>query len=155
MHRSVIIEGPDGCGKTRLASFLSEKLGLPIYTAGPPPKTLWGLIKNLNEQVRKIEAGYILDRCTPISQAVYRDKPKNLIYRAIIEYFARRADIVLCETNDPVHEVKHYDTDEHLEYIRLKSAVIRKNYRTVLGNYCYIPYNWRTTRESEILKRLS
>jgi thymidylate kinase len=34
----VILEGPDGCGKTTLANRLAERFGMRIHHEGPPPK---------------------------------------------------------------------------------------------------------------------
>jgi adenylate kinase family enzyme len=73
----VIIEGPDGSGKTTLAQSLSESLGMRVLHAGGPPKDAVELLKRVRAQ--KGSRGDILDRCGLISEFVYgtvlRGKP--------------------------------------------------------------------------------
>lgn len=155
MSRSVILEGPDGCGKSTLAEFLSQHLMLPVKVAGPPPKNVFQEIRNTTEQIYWLKKGCILDRCTPVSQAVYRNKPQSMLYNSVLDYMATKAKIIFCITDSPEHERKHYDTDDHIEYIETQSNMICQNYMKVLSRHAHTVYDWRIDDEFEILKSIS
>ena len=155
MFRSVILEGPDGCGKSTLAEFLSRHLRVPVKTAGPKPKNLLHEIKNIREQIYWLKKGCILDRCTTVCQAVYRNKPESLIYNSVLDYMSTKAKIVFCITDTPKHERKEYDTDEHLEYIESNRQQIYENYMRILSRHEHTVYDWRIDNEFEVLKSVS
>lgn len=154
MFKSIIIEGPDGCGKSKLAAFLSYELDIPIYTAGPKPKNFFQQVYQLIEQYGALNNGYILDRCTPFSQAVYRDIPNNLIYRILQKLFIRKSCLIYCITKDPIHEIKHYDTADHIEYLNKQQSKISSNYESIMDQYPHTVYDWRVDDEFKLLKSL-
>lgn len=71
MRRPIILEGPDGAGKSTLAAALSKSLGLPVFHTGGPPADKKELTAKLKE-VRKHAGRCIFDRVPHISEIVYR-----------------------------------------------------------------------------------
>jgi len=76
VKRMVIVEGPDGSGKTTLTGQLSEDLGLPVLrhetlssTEGPTDPA--ALVKWWRERISKDTPG-IYDRCFFISELMYQ-----------------------------------------------------------------------------------
>lgn len=72
----LIIEGPDGAGKSFTAEFLSSAVNIPIHHSGGPPKSTKEMFNRALAQTRMDNV--ILDRVAIISDMVYgpiiRDK---------------------------------------------------------------------------------
>lgn len=152
--RSVIIEGYDGCGKSTLATYLSNNMGLPVYLAGPKPKNLWEIIKRIFEQNKALNDGVIMDRCTPISEAIYGEKTNNIIYKLLTRYFLSKADLVLCVSENPIHVIKQYDTIEHIEFIENNKEKLMNSYYDYLLPFNYFLYDWRKADVDDVLRCL-
>ncbi len=65
----IIIEGPDGSGKTTLATKLATGLTKRVLHAGGPPKTREDIYDRIYGQF--LQFGEILDRATIVSEPVY------------------------------------------------------------------------------------
>ena len=95
----LIIEGPDNCGKTNIASLLSDVLKIPVYKSGREVDAFkekdaqynilkWGVYEQL-KMVETYDSGIIFDRFFP-SEFVYS------------KVYNRKSDIEL---------IKKYDKD--------------------------------------------
>ena len=65
----IIIEGPDGAGKTYTAEWLSSQLRIPIHHAGGPPKRAEEIQERMD--VFWKEPYKIFDRCIYFSEQIY------------------------------------------------------------------------------------
>ena len=65
----IVVEGPDGAGKSTLCSMLGKALGLPILHAGGPPET----VKDVEDRIAQVllDPMVIRDRCVLVSELVY------------------------------------------------------------------------------------
>src|SRR4051812_3455357 len=68
----IVLEGPDNAGKSTLAAFLSERLGIPVKHSGGPSKHPG----EVNERARAFgadDSDLIYDRHPCVSQNLYQD----------------------------------------------------------------------------------
>lgn len=72
MKRTIILEGPDESGKTTLAHGLSAITGASVIEIGPHPPTREAVLLFCETFLEAVSHGVIMDRCTPMSELVYR-----------------------------------------------------------------------------------
>lgn len=128
---NIILEGPDGAGKSTLAMALHKATRLPIKASEGKPAT-WRLYI---ERLRKYEAldRMIIDRHPIYSQQVYgkfRDDPE-IPDEHLDNFFSRRDVFIYCRAINPrlsCHVPKPTDPPGHLEFID-------KNYESILAVY--------------------
>lgn len=63
----IVLEGPDGAGKSTLIKAIEKRLGIEATHFGGPPK----YIDELHERVAASRSAKLLDRYSPISEQVY------------------------------------------------------------------------------------
>ena len=135
----IIVEGPDNSGKSTLISKLVEELGLTLLDRphGPPkdPTELRKRIKTLENHYNNKKA--IIDRHPLIGESIYGPILRNRnMLNEIQDYPELRRTfwssdffIIYCRPpmdkimNMETHQVKDYDTPEHLK--ALKRNVVR------------------------------
>ena len=72
----IVLEGPDGAGKSTLGRTLSAFLGVPLLHTGGPPETA----EAFRDKMRSLESfievykSLIIDRLPPISEHVYGEE---------------------------------------------------------------------------------
>lgn len=123
---NIIVEGPDACGKSTLARYLSQELNRPIIQSEGPEK----FPGEINERIRRYRFfdNIIFDRHPAISQGIYasfNDKTmpdKDLVF----DLYETRPVIVYCMARGVVldHQAKAHDSPEHLEQITVNSENI-------------------------------
>lgn len=153
----IIIEGPDSSGKSTLLNKLCQQFNYkpaPKLYAGPPTK-----LEHLTltcELLTTLEGNYIFDRFPTISELVYGPIIRNknlwdqdinswcryndLVINHIIIYCRPPRDVLL---NMEGHQLKDYDTKEHIQAIQKKQREIINAYDEVIS--CYgnvIPYDY-------------
>ena len=95
MHppKFILLEGPDGAGKSSLAQQLSRRYGIPVHHEGPPPQNivLYYHILGTIEHYRK--SGVVFDRLA-LSESIYgpllrgTDRLGNRYQRVIAQHLA-------------------------------------------------------------------
>ncbi len=150
MKNSIIVEGFDNMGKSTLIKELANRLNMPIYTAGPPPKDLKEMVVRFQEQLDCCKEGYLLDRVTAISEPCYnKDTPYHNVFYGVREMMAKDCIIIYCSTtwDDSSHVVKDHDTDEHLRFIEENREAICGRYEDMMKEcsslFTMLPFNWR------------
>jgi len=89
---SIILEGPNGCGKSTLAKLLSEKYGLRIYHATKPASHFEAIELAYGEyHLAKIPA--IFDRSHAISRLIYQRDTVGILERELLEVITARSMI--------------------------------------------------------------
>jgi GTPase SAR1 family protein len=70
--RPIVVEGPDGAGKSTLLAKLARDLGREAVHTGGANQSLDELNQKCREQAALMLDGKILDRCTFISDPIYK-----------------------------------------------------------------------------------
>lgn len=141
---AIILEGNDSSGK----SFLADRIGLPIYRSGGPPLDHGHMIRCLYEQQKAVDDHMVLDRVTAISQQIY-NVPLEVHTKALhLMLTTPKTILIYCRPSDldhalSKHEVKSYDTTEHLEHVVKNYHLITEKYDDFMAYYPHIQYDWQ------------
>ena len=126
---NIVIEGPDGAGKSTLAERLIEHLPLKLQKGEGPPKSQVEIIQRVQSY---LEMDYTLfDRHPCISQPIYGMFRKTDIFVPgvlITEFYAQNNFIIYMHGRAGNHKAKKYDTKEHLDTIHRYDGNIRNAY---------------------------
>lgn len=147
----IIIEGPDGAGKSTIAKILAGKHGLEIIHAGGPPKDAEDLRGRFATQFRGY--GKVLDRASFISEQVYGSVVRNglLVEQSEIDDTARRfvekgffvvycrpsVDTLIAHAREKLARLsseKGYKPDNHVQVVSDKIVRIAMRYDVVIEN---------------------
>lgn len=140
----IILEGPDGGGKSTLAQALSECLDMPVQGSEGPPK----FDGEINQRIRKYldyDRPYIFDRHPVISQAIYgsmRVGKPQMVNKELGEEFYNRSHLFIYVRSPSLskHVLKSYDTPEHLSIIHRNYDQLHKAYESWATLYARIIY---------------
>lgn len=130
---NIIIEGPDGGGKTTFAMLISDELGWQVIGSEGPPSN----ITDINHRaLRAVKAdGVIFDRHPVISNAIYdkfRER-KMPIAETVTHLFNKQHNLVIYVPGLPTlhgHIAKEHDTPQHMALILDNHDKICKEYDT-------------------------
>jgi len=137
----ILLEGMDGSGKSTLAKDLAKALGWQYHHPGGPPATLKEALQRCSEQLTFAYSNIVLDRCTAISDGLYRD---GGIYRW--DYYPHalnlvsQANVVFVYCRPPTDIIMHncmdvkegHDTDEVMEVVRKDGSRILNRYDNII-----------------------
>ena len=72
-YGAIILEGPDGCGKSTFGQLITGRTGLSPHHAGGVPKTLEDVVERADEiyELAKGIPTHFFDRHTAISELIY------------------------------------------------------------------------------------
>lgn len=136
MSSCIIVEGPDGSGKSTLIKKLEESMGIEAKHDGGPPKT----VGELEERLIHSPSHKLLDRWSGISELVYgtvlRGKcmmPKHEIMQYIHDH---KPTIIYCRPPNGVLETnlialertKAHKSEEHCREVRERFWKIVEEY---------------------------
>lgn len=157
----VIIEGPDGTGKSTLARRLAIELGSVVVSCGPGPRSDKELYAHLRNQFAILSAcsPVVMDRCTAVSHLVYSSIEKSLddhdhmtLLGNITDMRVLGVQFVLCVTDKPSHVIKDYDTAEKIENIDRNYCSLVARYNELLGDA--IRFDFTSDTVEQLLERL-
>jgi hypothetical protein len=153
-HRPIVIEGPDGMGKTVLANQLARQFGYSHKRCGPAPIRPVDLLYWVDRQEKQLrQRKVILDRMTCISSYVYGSLSTHYSYESIELYMERSLKsallhnpiFILCIASEVRHQPEEYDTlldsEELLEKLAVSLIPAYRERFTSLG-IPYIEYDW-------------
>lgn len=160
---TIIIEGPDNAGKSRLAEQLSEGLGLPVVHSVRPRRgwTPENALYHSTCQLRPQMA--ILDRVYAVSEYVYgriirgETALKHRHSEALLDFYCRPYLVIYCRPD--MDTILNNGERDQME------GVI-DNHRKIVGEYdevfdelgCYfsgniVKYNWREDNFKSLLHK--
>lgn len=178
MNGIIIVEGPDGSGKSTLVKNLQNKFilkSLKTIKHGPPvdAEDLYERCRDILTEAIHSNMNCIIDRFGLIGEQIYgpalRGKDmwveipqkKQEIFTALnalnpfFIYCRPPANIIANLAN---HEVKEYDTPEHLKGLAENQALIIKSYDNFFANWkAYNFFIWDYTKPEnyyDLVKRL-
>lgn len=118
----IVLEGPDGGGKSTLARHLSQALDMPVQPSEGPPKYKGEINKRI-ERYLSYDRPYIFDRHPVISQTIYNqirvgDDPE-LVSPSLAALFGAKPSIFVYVRAPSFarHVIKPHDTARHLKQI--------------------------------------
>lgn len=156
--RPIVIEGPDGAGKSTLVRKVSEGLGRPFSHTGGATDGLDQLNRACRAQSVLMLSGEILDRCVFISDDIYKISmgqipilpPAILVAR----FWTLNPVIVYCRLNSvatmkslTVETKKAHKPPEYLEEVRKHFSEVVRRYDSKMElltqeGFTVLGYNW-------------
>lgn len=118
----IVLEGPDNAGKSTLAAFLSERLGLPIQHSGGPSK----YPGEVNERAQRFNADtsdLIYDRHPCVSQNIYQAALKTggelVIEEHLDAFYKLEPFIIYCRNERGVegHQMSEHSSEEYFRQV--------------------------------------
>lgn len=156
----IVLEGPDGAGKSTLAKQLSAALNVPIHHSGGPPKSEMEIIerqKAMIDNLRNKEL-MIYDRVPCISDPIYGKYIRGgSPFQGVHDPLARtmRAflifPIIYCRPVNQaifnamatrVEEAKAYKPEDHKEGVKKHVFEIIAQYDDDIAFYPHWTYDW-------------
>lgn len=131
----IIIEGPDGAGKTTLINYLSEKMGIPSKHSGGPSK----YPGEVNARTREFNADpttLLYDRHPAISQNIYvqalQNKGEIVHPAAIEEFYDLKPFIIYCRNERGLeaggHRASKHSSQEHADRVTARFQAVCEGY---------------------------
>lgn len=159
----IIVEGPDNSGKSTLVKQLAKDLDLIIYKGERGPcKDSGDLIERTTNMLLKYgERRSIADRCPLIGESIYgpilrnhdlwsEEKPVFNLQQSLFLEALRTGKLILiyCRPPDDIvlnfsnHQVKEYDTADHLKELESKKSEVVKAYDRLIPVMCNLTYDY-------------
>ena len=168
--RPIVVEGPDGAGKSTLLDQLAKDLDREARHTGGSNKTVAELDEKCREQAFWMRNGIILDRCTFISDPIYKDALGQRPLRSTVILAARLWTldpiIVYCRRasiDDMLNGILDVKKDHKpAEYL----AQVRESYPRIVRGYDYVteylrdqgftvlPYDWQVDSYHHLLEQI-
>lgn len=147
----IIVEGPEGSGKSVLAETLSKLYELPVRHSGGPPEDEREVRARVFAEGR-LYGKNILDRCTPISELVYgsviEDAPRisdlGLLYEVLMSWADQGWILIYCRPTDdvmleyvknqlePIAKMKGYKPQKYIDGAKANMHALRDKYDEVI-----------------------
>lgn len=125
----IILEGPDGGGKTTLGKHLSEQSGMELFHSGGPIHTPEECTERIWTQLDQY--GKIVDRCSVFSEPIYGIAIRNhsmlplYQFESFIQMMAdRNWTLIFCVADGPIIEGKEWKSEEHMRNVYAKKDMI-------------------------------
>ena len=140
----LILEGPDGAGKSFTALEISRAVDLPIHHAGAYPLTPGEMLRRIADQLT-IE-GKIIDRYSIISEYIYGPIIRNT--QLVSEYWLSQIHlpVIYCRPSTATIlqmtlESKPHKKQEHVDLVKAHLLAIVSSYDAVMAKIEHIVFN--------------
>jgi thymidylate kinase len=152
----IVIEGYDSTGKSTLAKALAERLGLEVLEAGPKPESEAAAIADALYQLNA--KGVINCRITPLSNLAYQTNispgTRLQLWRVVSDYIRCGTIFIHCTSESGAHDIKDYDTTEHLDYIEKNKDAIRVRYEALFSLIPHFTYDMNTDSMEDMVCKI-
>jgi deoxyadenosine/deoxycytidine kinase len=143
MKKGIVIEGPNGSGKSTLAKQLSIRYKKSILHSGPDDKSTYATLMSVCNQLKHLNKGGILDRCTPVSKQIYQIR-LNIFLKFLLNILYKlynRHIIIFCVGKSFCTDKEYYEKN-HFKYITAENENIRFRYKKFFNNKKHIKYSF-------------
>lgn len=128
---NVVLEGPDGGGKSYLAEAIAEATGMRIQQGSGPPRRPGEIEQRLRDY--DVMEDVVFDRHPAVSQPIYarlRGETMSPEFWGLVDRFYRSQSIIIyCRAESPArHVVKPGENPEHI-------AAVHDRYPQLLSMY--------------------
>lgn len=129
----IVLEGPDNAGKSTLAAFLSERLGIPVKHSGGPSKYP-GEVNARALEFNRDTSDLIYDRHPCVSQNVYQDAlqagGEYVEQQHLDAFYAGKPLIIYCKSlgNLDGHRMTDHSSPEYFDQVE-------RNYNALCNLY--------------------
>lgn len=129
----IILEGPDNAGKSTLAKYLVDALGLPLIISGGPSK--WpGEVNDRSERFNADNTDAIYDRHPCVSQNIYQDAllldGERVEDRHLEAFYAQEPFIIYCRNIQGAegHVLSEHSSAEYFQQVEQSMPKLRELY---------------------------
>lgn len=163
MH--ILLEGPDGGGKTTLAKYLSDLFNMPIEGGKGPPKKPGEIVTRARSQLNLMymSTPYIHDRTPIVSQPIYsrfrqnRNPQDDIPMDFEFEMFLGARPLVIYVKGEPElkdHTIAPHDTPSHAKMVEEHQGRICNLYDQWASRWAHITYNRFRGDDMEMVGRM-
>ena len=170
----IILEGPDGTGKSTLAELLGKRYDAPVHKIGSTPGSPQAIVEYCETCDVRASQFVIQDRITPVSEAVYaKVLNRPIVPSSVLDFWTRlifrqpgKPVFVYCRVDD-LTQVTHHenpddpnDTPEYLDLVTRNMRAVRDEYDAFFLRHTYptnpfIVYDYTTTPLEALYEQLS
>lgn len=169
LRRAIILEGPDGTGKTTLGKRLGEEFGVPYFYAGGPPAGDKGIRETCELQLKRTASPCVLDRVSFISELCYRAvmdpvfvaRSQVSVTRYLALALKNRPIIVFCMAEGGLERATRetYEEDDFTAQLRVHMPAIIARYHRVFaeianGYRVLLRYDFTETTHDELIENI-
>lgn len=150
----IILEGPEGSGKSYLAKQLAEATNLPVHHFGGPPKSAEQHARQLQKSMELLKHPIIQDRSPWVSEPVYNVALLGNEHMVKWPHYwsgvlLSKMKIIYCRPPDETIQLnlcgtsKEYKTKDYEELIKKRSKVLIATYDLFMSKIKpWISYDW-------------
>lgn len=161
-NKFIVVEGPDGAGKSILCKSLQEHFKWPIVHGGGPLTSRHDFLdRNRTKGWSELEPK-ICDRVSYISERVYAKDPLVSSFETQVWLNKIKPIVIFCcleRSEDMVVRIsnvsKPHKSAEQLERVKQDHAEITRKYKFVMGGITHIHYNWLKADFRNLLYRIN
>jgi len=136
----IIVEGPDGAGKSTLITRLVKDFGFPVYRSGGPKdaENMKRVVKEMATLALDPTTVYLCDRTPWVSELVYSQalgRAPVMPIEFIAPCFNLSQRIIYCNLNDSVSMLSNMSREFKAHKPAEHTAAVVKNYQQVCNIY--------------------
>ena len=148
---NIIIEGPDSTGKSTLANMIAQHVFLPIQPSEGPPQSQEEIVARAEWYLTLDNK--IFDRHPCVSEPIYgqfRDPRTHMPPELLDRFYQTRPLFIYCHGKAPgEHQLKDYDTPEHLDLVSKHEDTIHNAY--IEWAYSFVHMNrWYSLKDPRV-----
>lgn len=148
-NKFIVVEGPDGAGKSTLAAKLQEHFKWPIVHGGGPLTSRLDFLDRARTKGWNDPYPKILDRVSYISERIYAKEPLVSSLETNTWIHRIKPVIIFCclETSpEMIRQMllspKPHKSIDHIEMVKAEHAEITRKYRFLMGSITHTTFNW-------------